>query len=147
LAVWVLLLNMPFSDHAEPTVDKAIVWIDDGSTVRGIEYKLDKDTKVYSWVATNASDAANTTISKFGNYTINITAKVSDNGDLSSVKIAIRSPLTFFDMTSIGDHRYNYSIKSDTLDPSSGLMFFISATDDAGNIIVFRPDIAIPVVA
>lgn len=147
LAVWVLLLNMPFSDHAEPTVDKAIVWIDDGSTVRGIEYKLDKDTKVYSWVATNASDAANTTISKFGNYTINITAKVSDNGDLSSVKIAIRSPLTFFDMTSIGDHRYNYSIKSDTLDPSSGLMFFISATDDAGNIIVFRPDIAIPVEA
>jgi hypothetical protein len=148
LAVWVLLLNMPFSDHADPTVDKAIVWVDDGTTVRGIEYKLDKTQGIYSWVATNASEAANTTISKVGNYTINITAKVSDNGDLSSVKIAIGSQSSpFHDMTPIGDHRYNYSLKSDTLDPSSGLMFFISATDDAGNMIVFRPDIAIPVVA
>lgn len=148
LAVWVLLLNVPFSDHADPTVDKAIVWVDNGTTVRGIEYKLDKTQGVYSWVATNASDNANTMISKAGNYTINITAKVSDNGDLSSVKIAIGSQSsTFFDMTPIGNHRYAYSFKSGTLDSSSGLMFFISATDNADNNIVFRPDRAIPVVA
>jgi hypothetical protein len=146
LAVWVLLLNMPFSDHADPTVDKAIIWVDNGTTVRGIEYKLDKTQGVYSWEAINASDNANTMISKAGNYTINITAKVSDNGDLSSVKIAIGSQSsTFLDMTTIGDNRYGYSFKSGALDPSSGLMFFISATDDADNNVVFRPDRAIPV--
>lgn len=148
LAVWVLLLNMPFSDHANPTVDKAIVWVDNGTTVRGIEYKLDKISKVYSWVAINATDNAETMISKAGNYTINITAKVSDNGDLASVKIAIGSQSsTFFDMTPIGDRRYSYSFNSGMLDSSSGLMFFISATDNADNNIVFRPDRAIPVVA
>ncbi|MBU0684366.1 MAG: hypothetical protein ABIE25_01035 [Thermoplasmatota archaeon] len=148
LAVWVLLLNMPFSDHADPTVDKAIVWVDNGTTVRGIEYKLDKTQGVYSWVAINASDNANNMILKAGNYTINITAKVSDNGDLSSVKIAIGSQSSaFVEMALVPNQRYAYSITSSTLDTSSGLMFYISATDNAGNNIMFRPDRAIPVVA
>jgi hypothetical protein len=147
LAVWVLLLNMPFSDHADPTVDNTIVWVDNGTTVRGIEYKYDKDAKTYSWVAINESDDASTMISKAGNYTINVTAEVSDNGDLASVKIAIGSQSsTFYDMTPIGGQRYAYSFMSGTLDPSSGLMFFMSVTDSADNNIVFRPDRAIPVV-
>jgi hypothetical protein len=147
LAIWVLLMNMPFSDHADPVVDKIIVWVDNGTTVRGIEYKYDATQETNSWVAMNSSDRADTMISKSGNYTINITAKVTDNGGLASVKIAIGSQSNpFYEMAPAPDHRYEYSITSSTLDPSSDLMFFISATDNAGNNIVFRPDVAIQVV-
>lgn len=148
LAVWVLLLNMPFSDHANPTVTKVIVWVDNGTSVRGIEYKVDDTTGANSWIAINATDNANTMISMAGNYTINITAKVTDNGGLASVKIAIGSQSSaFVEMTLTPNHRYEYSITSSMLDTSSGLMFFISATDNADNNLVFRPDRAIPVVA
>ncbi len=148
LAVWVLLINMPFSDHADPAVDKVIVWVNNGTTVRGIEYKLDTTQDVNNWVAINATDNANSMISKAGNYTINVTAKVTDNGGLSSVKIAIGSQSgPFLEMAQTPNHRYEYSITSSGLDTSSGLMFFISATDNAGNNIVFRPDRAITVTA
>lgn len=140
LAVWVLLLNMPFSDHADPTVDEVIVWVDNGTTIKGIELKDEG-----GWVPLNANDTLSTMISKAANVTLNITAKVADNGELKSVKISIGTQDSpDHDMTDEGEERFGFNIASGDLGASTDLLFFISVDDEAGNSIVYVPGAGLP---
>jgi hypothetical protein len=142
LAIWVLMLNMPFSDHAPPSIDNVIVWVNDGTNVYGKEYKTSEAGG--TWVAVNATH--DPVIRAIGNYSINITAKVTDNGKLKSVEIAVSSVASgYHAMVSEGKLRYGYQVTGDTLSASDDLMFFISAWDEAGNSVLFNPSSALPV--
>lgn len=146
LAIWVLLLNVPFADHAAPTVERVIVWVDDGTTVRGVELKNVPAQGGFVWVPLNSTDNANTMVSKGANVTLNITARVADNGELVSVKMAIGTQNSqYVDMTNEGKERYGFKIISGNLTSESGLMFYISAEDGTGNSMVYHPDRALPV--
>ena len=144
LAIWVLMLNVPFSDHAPPSVDKIIVWVDDGTNVYGKEYKLSEVSGTYQWAAINATH--DPVIHANSSYRINITAKVTDNGQLRSVEIAVGNVASGYQaMTFEGKLRYGYQVTGDTLSASDNLMFFISARDAEGNSVLFNPASALPV--
>ena len=142
LAIWVLMLNMPFSDHAPPAVDKVIVWVDDGTNVYGKEYKLSEVSGAYQWAAVNTTH--DPVIRANSSYRINITAKITDNGQLRTPEIAIGSVASgYHAMTYEGNHRWEYNVTGDTLSASDDLMFFISAWDAAGNSVLFNPSSAL----
>ena len=139
LAITVLLINVPFADFADPTVDKVIVWVDDGTLpLNGLEYDVAQEkwvpTDPLNWTAIRATD------------TVNITAHVADNGKLSVVEIAIGSSTgTYHSMVKGSDSRYEYSFTGDQLVPGQSMMFYIRAVDGAGNSLVFNPQTAISV--
>jgi len=146
LAIWVLVLNVPVSDHANPTVENVIVWVSDGTTVKGIEYKYIQTQGIYGWVPLNASDKLDEMISVSAGVTVNITAKVTDNGDLRSVVIEVTSAGTVTSpMTGQEGYRFGFQISSHDLNAEGDLMFAITATDDAGNLLEWRPDRTVPV--
>jgi len=70
---------------------------------------------------------------------------VADNGELESVKIAIGVPSGYTNMTDQGESVYGREVSGVSLNPSTGLMFYIQATDEAGNYYVFYPTSPIPV--
>ena len=148
LAIWVLMLNVPFSDHAKPTVEKVIVWVGSEGSLKGAELRNVPAQGGFVWVALNESDDVSKIISKSANSTINITARVSDNGKLASVQISIgtQSP-PLYTMTNEGNERYGYQITSGELGTTTGLMFYIFADDSVGNSLVFFPDRVLPVTA
>jgi len=146
LAIWVLVLNVPISDHAQPTVENVIIWVDDGTTVRGLEYKHIPTAGIYGWVPLNASDNPEP-ISVSAGTIVNITAKVTDNGALRSVTIQVTTsgdPLTV-SMLPEGGYRFGLQLTSDQLSTSAGLTFTITATDEADNTTTWRPDRAVTV--
>lgn len=148
LAIWVLVLNVPISDHAPPAVENVIIWVDDGTTVRGMEYVYENG--YYIWKSLNASDpsdAPNTWIDASAGMIVNITAKVTDNGNLRSVVIQVPTsdePLTVSMLAEEG-YRFGLQLRSDQLSIDEGLIFTITATDEAGNEIMWRPDRAVTV--
>jgi hypothetical protein len=135
LAIWVLVLNVPFTDHAKPGVESVIVWVDDGVDVRGIEYKFVSTLGVYSWVPLNSSDVLGEMISKSAVQTLNLTAKITDNGNLESVVIEVTtvSGQVSVPMVGEGSYRFGHEMNSSELDQAVGLRFTITATDEAGN--------------
>jgi len=136
LAIWVLMLNMPFSDHAPPSVDSVIVWVDNGKNVYGKVY----DSDANQWVAND------TIVHAITSYRINITAKITDNGKMRTPEIAVGSVASgYHAMTYEGDLRWEYNVTGDTLSASDDLMFFISVWDAAGNKVLFNPASALPV--
>lgn len=147
LAIWVIVLNVPISDHAPPAVENVIIWVDDGTTVRGMEYKHIPTAGIYGWVPLNASDDPETMISFSAGTTVNITARVADNGNLRSVVIQVTTsdePLMVSMLAEEG-YRFGLQLRSDQLSTSAGLIFTITATDEAGNEIIWRPDRAVTV--
>lgn len=147
LAIWVLVLNVPISDHARPAVENVIIWVSDGTTVRGMEYKHIPTQGIFGWVPLNASDTLETMMSVEAGTTVNITAKVTDNGNLQSVVIQVTTsgdPVTS-PMRGEGGYRFGFEINSGELSASNGLTFTITATDEAGNTVTWRPDRAAPV--
>jgi hypothetical protein len=140
LAIWILLMNTPFADFTKPVVKDVIVWVDNGTSVGGLEYTYTKDNNTYWWKQVNASIPAR--IISGSNQTINITAKVADNGKLRTVEIAIGAEQIYVNMTkSSVDSRYEYKILAADLDSS----FFIKAEDSVGNTIDFLPQVGIPI--
>jgi len=152
LAIWVLMINVPFMDLATPSVDKVVVWVDDGSALHGLEYKFVQTRGVYDWVVMN-NDTWTPVIHATSTTTVNITARVADNGHLSLVEVAIGSQTSsFWPMTAQGTlkARYQYQFAGNTPDHlvvGQGLLFYIHAQDRAGNSITFYPLTTIPVVA
>lgn len=146
LAIWVLVLNVPISDHSPPAVENVIIWIDDGVTVKGIEYKFIDSAGRYGWVPLNASDDLATMISVSAASTLNITAEITDNGDLASVIITVTSNQTHeSQMTEEADYRFEYQVYSNDLSDSHDLMIKIIARDDAGNLNEWIPVATVPV--
>jgi len=142
LAVWVLTLNFPMSDHADPSVTNIVVWVDNGTNVTAIDYEYVDSAGSYMWVP-RWGETLGTIIQANASYTVNITAKVADNGVLDSALISVDGG-AFTPMSSEGDHRFGFSITGDQL-TSDGLTFTIRATDEVGHEKVFTPVSAIPV--
>ena len=94
----------------------------------------------------NESYAANTLIHMRANWTVNITARVTNNGDLKSVQISLNTSADFVPMAKATEEfGYQYEMPATSLSTSNGLMFYIDAVDEAGNQVVFHPNVAIPV--
>jgi hypothetical protein len=144
LAIWVLMVNVPFMDLANPSVDKVIVWVDDGTTIRGLEYKFVDARGIYDWVPIS-NDSWSPVIHTTTTTTVNITARVTDNGHLSVVEVAIGSTSTYYSMTGYDTKRFQYQFTGDKLVAGQGLMFYVRAGDRVGNSVVFNPQTTIPV--
>lgn len=143
LAVWVLTFNFPFSDHAKPEVEEIVVWVTDLSTgnVTAIEYYFDGAQGVYRW-----SPDDGIAISGASELSMNITARVSDNGVLSAVEISIGPTEGIYGaMEEERVSRYGYDVSEAQLAGMSELMFFIYACDEEGNDITFMPAVGIPI--
>ncbi len=116
LGLWILFLNPPFSDHTSPLIEDSAIWV--------------YDTSVDDWVKMN--DANRATLINSGE-TVNITADVTDNGDLESVKINVHlagNPGEYVDMENVGNITYQYSTSYDT----AGTYYYtIESVDGAGN--------------
>jgi hypothetical protein len=141
LAIWVLTFNFPIVDHADPSVTYVTIWVDSGTNVTAIDYEYVDSVGGYVWVPRWGEDLG-TVIHASASYTINITAKVADNGNLASVRLSV-SGADFVSMASEGNHRFGYELTGDQL--SASLTFEIRAADDAGHVKVFIPASAIPV--
>jgi len=140
LSIWILLMNTPFADFTNPVVSEVVVWVDDGTSVRGLEYMYEKSNNTYWWGAINATSPA--VIVSTSNQTINITAKVADNGNLRTVEIALGVATNYVAMSeSSTPDRYEFSVPVADLAP----MFFIKAEDSKGNSIGFLPQVPIPI--
>lgn len=142
LAVWVLTLNFPFSDHADPTIDGVTVWVDNGTNITAIDYKYVDSLGRYTWVPRWGEDV-NTLVYASSSYTVNITAKVADNGQLSTVRLSVNGGDLVM-MNDEGEHRFGYEITGDQL-TSGSLSFSITAWDDSDHEAVFTPAVPIPV--
>lgn len=141
LAIWVMLMNPPFSDHAKPMVDDVIVWIDSDGVVTGLEYVYIENLQDSFWVVMNTTSPAGT-IHVDSDDTINITAKIADNGKLVEAELAIgSSSATYSAMTEEGDNRFGFQVTGDF---TTSWYLFFRATDDAGNERLYRPTTALP---
>jgi len=133
MAIWILMFNPPFSDHADPTIENYSVSLRMGDTNWTIfNYTYDSESARYYWKAANGSS-----LSEYLdlNSEINISARVSDISGIEGVpKISIGS-LNLQDMTCIGDNTYSYHIESlNQVYPTGGFFSFsIFAEDRAGN--------------
>lgn len=130
LAVWVLTFNYPLADHADPSITEITVWVDNGTNLTAIDYKYVDSQGAYVWVP-RWGEALGSIIQASASYELNITAKVADNGRLSTVMVSVNSA-AFVDMSSEGDHRYGYSVTGDQL-TSGYLRIVLTATDEVGN--------------
>lgn len=142
LAVWVLTFNYPFADHANPSINDVTVWVDSGTNVTALDYKYVDSVGGYVWVARWGGDP-DATIYASSSYTINITAIVADNAELTTVRISVNGG-ELVHMTAEGDHRFGYSLTGDQL-ASGSLTFTMTAWDEAGHEAVFTPASAIKV--
>lgn len=144
LAIWVLLMNTPFLDLTNPSVDKAIVWVSDGTISIGIAYKK-SETGAMSWMRTDNNASPEGLIHTWNSYTINITARIADSGGIAVAEIALNSSTsTYIPMTKSSSSRFEYSINGAQLAGQSVLTFFIHAKDKHGNERLFAPG-SIPV--
>ncbi len=145
LAVWVLMFNFPIADHANPSVTEVTIWVDSGTNVTAIDYEYVDSVGGYVWVP-RWGESLDSVIHASASYTVNITAKVADNGELSTALVSVDGGENFVGMTLEEDHRYGYSLTGDQI-LSSSFTFEIRAADDAGHVTVFTPASAIPVSA
>lgn len=146
LAVWVLLFNYPFSDHANPDIEEVTLWIynSDTGNLTAVDYKYDSGSTSWKWVP-RWSTTTEGLLRATDSYTVNITAQVSDNGRLDTVGIAVgTAALGYVAMSEEGSQRYGYEVSGASLSPS-GLMFYIEAVDKAGNDYTFYPNAYFPV--
>lgn len=144
LAVWVLVINFPFADHADPSVTFVTVWVDNGTNITAMDYEYVDSVGSYVWVP-RWDEPLDSMIHASSSYTVNISAKVADNGELSTVRLSVNGG-DFVSMISEGSHRFGYEITGDQLS-SGGLSFEIRAADEVGHITIFKPVSAIPVAA
>ena len=144
LAVWVLTFNYPFSDRADPEVEDIVVWVTDLDTgsVTSFEYYFNETLGVHKWSPNNAQIAVSS-----ANVSVNITARVSDNGVLSAVDISIGSTQgVYVAMEEERVNRFGHELSEADLSGMDELMFFIYANDEEGNDITFMPAVGIPIV-
>lgn len=115
LGIWILMMNPPFSDHTAPQVSKVMIWYQDGNG---------------NWVSQDPTAFTFSNIPR--GATINITAKVADNGKLSSVQIGF-SALPLNNMTLASDHIYEFTKDLSELSGPGPYAFYIVAVDSSGN--------------
>lgn len=140
LAIWVLLLNTPFVDLTDPSIDKVTVWVSDGTTWTGIAYKESETTGALTWLRMDNNATPEGLIHTSSSYTINVTARIADSGGIAVAEIAFNSSTSsYFPMTKDGSGRFEYSINGAQLAGQSVMTFFIHAKDKHGNERLFAP--------
>ncbi|UCE81214.1 MAG: hypothetical protein JSV94_01970 [Methanobacteriota archaeon] len=145
LAVWVLTFNYPISDHANPAIEDVVVWVTDNDTgnVTALDYKFLSSAGTYAWVPRVGESFS---LQPSANYTINITAHISDNGVLTVAEIAFASvSSTYYGMVAEENGRFGFEVPDVALTSGTPFMFFIHAEDDHSNEFTFVP-VGIPVV-
>jgi hypothetical protein len=115
LAVWVLILNMPFSDLTNPTVGKVKIQGCPGI----VEINLDRNVVNTCTLSPNES------------HDFAIITTVTDNSEVQSVFIQFTSPSTdSYPMTNGPGDSYTYSL---TLTEGDSRIFYILAEDINGH--------------
>jgi hypothetical protein len=147
LAVWVLTFNYPISDKANPKVEDIVVWVtnEDTGNITAIDYEYIPSTGSYGWVARDGGPLPGL-VAASSNYTINITARITDNGVLRVHEISVgANEGAYVDMEKDGDivNRYDHVVNGEDL-TGDHIFFFIHAEDDRGNEITFVPVSGIP---
>ncbi len=143
LAVWILTFNFPISDHANPKVEDIVIWVtnEDTGNITAIDYEYIPSQGSYGWVPRHGGELDNL-ITANESFTVNITARVTDNGELRITEICVGNVEgTYVDMEEDADvvNRFDHEIGGEDLAGSSKLFFFIHAVDDHGNEITFVP--------
>ncbi len=151
LAVWILTFNFPISDHANPKVENVAVWVTNESTgnITAIDYKYIPSQGSYGWVPRHGGEL-NSLIAANESFTVNITARVTDNGVLTIAEICIGNVEGIYsDMVEDADvvNRFDHVVGGEDLAALPELKFFIHAVDDHGNDITFVPVTGIPFVS
>jgi hypothetical protein len=114
LAVWVLILNMPFSDLTSPTISKV--------KLQGCP------TETIISLKSNTQHTCEITVSS---HSFTIEAKVTDNSEVRSVTLVMSSPnSTAVPMTK---DRSDYYVHSILLSEGQNLIFYIEAEDRNGH--------------
>lgn len=117
LGIWIVLMNPPFSDHTDPTLEDSEILVQIGSG---------------NWtIVKNPS----TDIDAGQNISFGVNA--SDMGGIESVEIDIHiqgEQGTFVDMENTEDQRYQFDTTFDIEGNSSAVYYYvIKATDNYGN--------------
>lgn len=142
LAVWVLTFNFPISDKADPKVEDVVLWVTNEVTgnITAIDYDFIPSIGGYGWVARDGGEASSLIVAN-DSFTINITARITDNGVLRVAEISVgNTEGVYDDMVKDADivNRYDYVIGGEQIVGDS-LFFYIHAEDDRGNEITFVP--------
>lgn len=114
LAVWVLILNMPFVDLTSPTISKVKL--------------LGCPTETAMSLKSNTQHTCEITVSS---HSFTIEARITDNSDVRSVTFVMSSP----NSTSVAmtEDRNNYYVHSIILSEGQNLIFHIEAEDKNGH--------------
>jgi hypothetical protein len=150
LAIWILLLNQPFADFAQPTITDVTVWVDrpgvsGGVNTTAIDYKFSSALGVYQWTP-RYGEKLDQVIRANVSYHLNLTAKVADNHALKSAQISVNGA-DYKNMTSEGKNRWGYAVDAGSLPSNVGLNIKFSAEDESGNQYVLIISPTIPVAA
>jgi len=151
LAIWIILLNQPFADFAQPTVTDVTVWVDrlgaSGAVnnTTAIDYKFSNTAGVYQWTP-RYGEKLDQVIHADASYRLNLTAKVADNHELKYAQISVNDA-DYRPMTFEGKNRWGYMMNATSLTTASGLNIKISAEDGSGNQQVLIISSTIPVAA
>ena len=145
LAIWILLLNQPFADFAQPTVKDVTVWVDRPGNITAIDYKFASAQGVYQWTA-RYGEKLDQVIRANESYHLNLTAKIADNKGLKNPLISVND-MDYASMTFEGKNRWGYEMNATSLTTTGGLNIRISAEDESGNQYVLIISPTIPVAA
>jgi len=116
LGLWILFMNPPFSDHTKPHIETVEIWVQDNVTGE--------------WTLLTPENRG--TLIHAGDV-VNITAVITDNGDLKITKINVHpagEAGSFVNMTYENDDTFQYS---SIYDGGTTYYFVIFAEDKAGN--------------
>ena len=97
LAMWILLLNVPFSDNANPEIRNISLWVQDSGG---------------NWVEIHPTGYSFLVTQQGTTGVVNITARVTDNGGLSNVQILVYGggiSGSYVNMTDAGNHMFSLS--------------------------------------
>jgi hypothetical protein len=143
LAIWILLMNQPFVDLANPSITNATVWVDRPGNITAIDYKFISTAGVYQWTP-RYGEKLDQVIRANVTYHLNLTAKIADNHALRSAQISVNNK-DYVSMTFEGSNIWGYKVNATSLAPE--LTIRISAEDVSGNQAVFIPSAIIPISA
>jgi hypothetical protein len=97
LVIWVLLLNIPFSDNANPEIRDVSIWMQDSAG---------------TWVEVLPTGYTFSVTQQGATGIANITARVTDNGGLSNVQILVYGggiSGSYVNMTDVDNHMFSLS--------------------------------------
>ena len=117
LGIWIVLMNPPFSDHTNPTLEDSQIMVQVGSG---------------NWTV-----VANPSTDIYAGQNISFVVNATDMGGIESVAIDIHKQGeqgTFVAMANTEDNRYQYSTLFDVGGNSSAVYYYvIMASDNDGN--------------